>query len=136
MSPGRQIVVRPARILIVDDDDANREVLAIILAHEGFLTAAADCGREALMAAAEQSPDLILLDVMMPDMSGYEVAMKLKGDPSTRHIVICMITALSDRATRLRALNAGADFFLSKPLDRGVLCAHVKSLLGNLVHAA
>jgi putative two-component system response regulator len=136
MSPGRHIVVRPARILIVDDDDANREVLAIILAREGFLIASAACAQEALTAVAEQAPDLILLDVMMPDMSGYEVAARLKGDPSTSHIFICMITALSDHATRLRALSSGADLFLSKPLDRSVLCAHVKSLLGELTHAA
>ncbi len=136
MSPHRDIVVRPARILVVDDDAANREVLAIILTYEGFVTVTAASGQDALATVAQEPPDLILLDVMMPDMSGYDVAIRLKGDPATRHIPICMITALNDRAAKLRALHAGADLFLSKPLDRAELCGQVKSLLRKLPDAA
>ncbi len=78
---------------------------------------------------AEQPPDLIVLDIMMPGMDGYEVAVKLKENPATKHIPIIMVTALDDREARLRGLNAGAEDFLSKPVDRAELCVRVRNLL-------
>jgi CheY-like chemotaxis protein len=122
--------VPDACVLIVDDDPANREVLTVILTHEGLLTETAACGAEALARVAQKAPSLILLDVMMPDMSGYDVALRLKADPATKHIPIIMMTALNDRATKMRALSTGAESFLSKPMNRVVLCAHVRSFLG------
>lgn len=128
MSPS-PVTKEPARVLIVDDERDNRELLEIILAREGFAMTTAASGAEALEAVALRAPDLILLDVMMPGMDGYQVAQKLRADPATAGILIVMVTALNDRDARLRATHAGADDFLSKPLNRVELCSRVKSLL-------
>jgi two-component system cell cycle sensor histidine kinase/response regulator CckA len=117
------------RILIVDDERPNRQLLEVILQPEGFFVQSAANGKEALALVAEQPPDLILLDIMMPDMDGYEVARKIKDDPATRNIPIIMITALNDRSARLQGLSAGAADFLAKPVDRAELCVRVKNLL-------
>ena len=119
----------PARILIVDDERRNRELLEVMLKPEGFLLQTAANGQEALAMVAEQGPDLILLDVMMPGMDGYEVTARLKGDKSTKHIPIIMITALGDHDARLRGLTAGAEEFLTKPPDRAELTVRVRNLL-------
>jgi signal transduction histidine kinase len=119
----------PARILIVDDEYKNRKLLEVMLAPEGFIFLTAANGAEALASAAVESPDLILLDVMMPDMDGYEVAFKLKGAIGTRNIPIIMLTALDDRNARMLGLSAGAEDFLSKPVDRAELCVRVRNLL-------
>ena len=129
MTPSPAIAVHPARILIVDDDRANREVLAIILIHEGFLIETAASGAEALATAAKQPFDLVLLDIMMAEMSGYELAATMKSNLATKNIPIIVITALTDHATRLRALRAGAADFLTKPLDRAELCRRVRKAL-------
>lgn len=119
-----------ARILIVDDDLDNRELLEIILTQEGFQILTAASGEEALVAAARRPvPDLILLDVMMPVMTGYEVAAKLKDDIATKGIPIVMVTALYDQTTRVLARSAGAAALLTKPVERAALCACVKKLL-------
>ncbi len=123
----------PSFILIVDDDSDNRQVLEIILRREGHRIATAATGQEALTSvacAAEDLPDLIMLDLMMPDMSGCQVAITLKGNPATAHIPLIMLTAMTDRATRTRALNAGIDDFIAKPVDRLELCARVRKALG------
>ena len=117
------------RILIVDDEYKNRKLLEVMLAPEGFLLLNAANGEEALASAAVESPDLILLDVMMPDMDGYEVAAKLKGNIATKSIPIIMLTALDDRNARMLGLNAGAEDFLTKPVDRAELCVRVRNLL-------
>ena len=129
MRPRPHALDHPARILIVDDELLNRQLLEVILKPEGYLLRTAGSGEEALAIVAEQPPDLILLDIMMPGMDGYEVARKIKGDPATTHIPIIMITALDDHYTRLLGLSAGAEDFLGKPVDRGELCERVKQLL-------
>ena len=117
------------RVLIVDDERANRAVLEAMLAPEGHELATVASGEEALSSVSTEPPDLILLDVMMPGMDGYEVARSLKRNPSTHHIPIIMVTALHDRDSRMRALDAGAEDFLNKPVDRAELRARVKNLL-------
>ena len=118
-----------ARVLIVDDEYKNRKLLEVMLAPEGFLLLNAANGEEALASAAVESPDLILLDVMMPDMDGYEVAGKIKGNIATKNIPIIMLTALDDRNARMLGLSAGAEDFLTKPVDRAELCVRVRNLL-------
>lgn len=96
-----------AKILIVDDEPKNRELLTVLLRLEGHLIMTANCGEAALEIVARTPPDLILLDVMMPNMDGYQVANKLKSDPDTKNIPIIMVTALDDRSSKLRGLDAG-----------------------------
>jgi signal transduction histidine kinase/DNA-binding response OmpR family regulator len=120
---------RAASVLIVDDQAHNRELLKVMLMPEGFELTTAGSGEEALIAVAKNPPDLILLDVMMPGMSGHEVAAKLKGDAGSKHIPIILITANDDRSDRLVGLNAGADDFLTKPVDRAELSVRVRNLL-------
>ena len=119
----------PARILIVDDERPNRQLLEIMLTPEGFLLLTAASGEEALAMVALQAPDLILLDVMMPRMDGYEVAARIKGDAATKNIPVIMVTGLDDHNTRMLVLGAGAEDFLAKPVDRAELCVRVKNLL-------
>jgi PAS domain S-box-containing protein len=118
-----------SRVLIVDDERHNRQVLDVMLRPEGFLLRSAASGEEALALMALQPPDLILLDIMMPGMDGHQLAARIKGDPATRNIPIIMITALDDRHSRMLALSAGAEDFLTKPVDRAELCVRVRNLL-------
>jgi signal transduction histidine kinase/DNA-binding response OmpR family regulator len=120
---------RPACVLIVDDEPRNRELLKVILAPEGFLILTAASGEEALSIVGQQAPDLILLDLMMAGMDGYEVAAKIKSDPSTKSIAVILVTALDDHSAKLRGLSAGAEDFLTKPIDRAELVARVRNLL-------
>jgi signal transduction histidine kinase/DNA-binding response OmpR family regulator len=120
---------RPACVLIVDDERANRELLKVMLAPEGFLLLTAASGEEALAIVAHQPPDLILLDVMMPGMDGYEVAGKIKGDPATNSVPVIMVTAMDDHKARMLGLSAGVEDFLTKPVDRAELKVRVKNLL-------
>jgi signal transduction histidine kinase len=117
-----------ARILIVDDDARNRALMEIALDGEGFELASASGGVEALSMVAQRAPHLILLDVSMPGMDGYQVAARLKADPATRSVPIIMVTALDDRDARLRGLEVGAEDFLSKPIDRKELKVRVRNL--------
>jgi len=118
-----------ARILIVDDDARNIRVMAAMLSADGHTTLSAGSGQDAVQVAQDEHPDLILLDVMMPDMNGFEVVEKLKALPATHDIPIVMVTALDDRESRLYALQAGADEFISKPVDRTELSVRVKNIL-------
>ncbi len=118
-----------ARILIVDDNDENRALLEIIMGAEGFALSAADSGEAALMLVAQEPPALILLDLMMPGMDGYEVARQLKRGPFTRHIPILMVTGSCDAKTKGLALAAGAEEVFSKPLDIAGLVNQVRHWL-------
>ncbi len=117
------------RILIVDDVAPNRRLLAARLEAEYFDVLTAADGHEALRAAQMESPDLILLDVMMPGIDGLETCRRLKAMPATRHIPVVLVTALDAAESRLAGLVAGADEFLTKPVDDVILLARVHSLL-------
>ncbi|MDB4892943.1 MAG: multi-sensor hybrid histidine kinase [Gemmatimonadetes bacterium] len=123
------IVGTPARVLIVDDDRANRALLQVLLRPDGYVLSTATSGEHAFAAIAERHPDLILVDVMMPGMDGYEFTERLKNDPETNTIPVIMITALDDHGARMLGLTAGAEEFLSKPFDRAELCVRVRNLL-------
>jgi diguanylate cyclase (GGDEF)-like protein len=116
-------------ILIVDDEPQNRRLLEALLGPEGYDTVTAATGEAALGLVEASPPDLILLDIMMPGMDGYEVATALKANPLTVGIPIIMVSAQSDRNARLRGLEAGAEDFLTKPVDRGELWLRVRNLL-------
>lgn len=118
-----------ARILVVDDTPLNVKLLAAKLAKDYYFVSTAENGPDALAAVKRDMPDLILLDIMMPDMDGFEVCTKIKADPATSHIPIVMVTALSDVKDRVRGLECGADDFLSKPINDIALMARVRSLL-------
>ena len=118
-----------ARILVVDDVAANLKLLEARLSAEYYEVAVASSGPEALRVAQSWSPDVVLLDVMMPGMDGYEVCRLMKANPQTAHVPVVMVTALVDQAERVRGLEAGADDFLSKPVDHATLFARVRALL-------
>ena len=116
-------------ILIVDDEPQNRKLLEALLRPEGYVTITANSGEEALASVRIRPPDLILLDVMMPGMDGYEVAKRLKTKPATLHIPIVMVTAQTDPSALIDGLNAGAEEFLTKPVNRAELWLRVRNLL-------
>lgn len=120
---------RKSRILIADDNPTNVELLEVYLAEVDCETAIAVDGRDTLEKVQAFRPDLILLDVMMPKLSGFEVAKKLKEDPATRGVMILMVTALNELGDIERAVNAGADDFLSKPVNRLELVKRVENML-------
>ena len=117
-----------ARILVVDDVEANVRLLEAKLTIEYYDVLTASDGATALRVAAEQKPDIILLDVMMPGMDGFETCRRIKADPATSHIPVVLVTALDGREDRIMGLEAGADDFVTKPIDDVVLFARVRSL--------
>lgn len=122
-------VSSPSRILIADDNQQNCELLEAYLASEPFEIEMAFDGQDALDKVAKQHPDLILLDIMMPRMSGYEVCKQLKQNPATKDIPILMVTALNEMGDIEKAVNAGCDDFLTKPVNRLELTTRVRSLM-------
>jgi two-component system cell cycle response regulator len=118
-----------ARILVVDDVPANVKLLEVRLLAEYFEVLTATNGAEALEICENGKVDVVLLDVMMPDMDGFEVCRRLKSDPATAHVPVVMITALDDVSDRIRGLEAGADDFLTKPVNDLQLMTRVKSLV-------
>jgi two-component system cell cycle response regulator len=117
-----------ARILVVDDIEANVRLLEAKLAAEYYDVLTACDGPTALAIAAAEKPDIVLLDVMMPGMDGFQVCRRLKDDPETRHIPVVLVTALDGRSDRIEGLEAGADEFLTKPIDDMLMFARVRSL--------
>ena len=125
-------------VLIVDDEERNRDLMKAILGSTGHHLELAENGREAIRKTVElkpdlilldvMMPDLILLDVMMPDMSGFEVCETIRRSPATVDIPIIMVTALDDRDSRLQGIEAGADDFISKPIDAGEMRTRVKNI--------
>jgi two-component system cell cycle response regulator len=118
-----------ARVLIVDDIPTNVKLLEARLTAEYYDVVTANSGAQALAICQEQDIDIVLLDVMMPEMDGFEVCRRLKVDPKTHHVPVLMITALDQTSDRVQGLDAGADDFLSKPVDDTQLLARVKSLV-------
>lgn len=117
-------------VLVVDDNAQNLELLLAYM--EGVPEArviSATNGLEALEQVMAESPDLVLLDIMMPKMSGFEVCKRIKSDPKTRDIIVVMVTALSETSDVERAAECGTDDYLSKPIDRAALVKQVRSLL-------
>ena len=117
------------RILVVDDTALNVKLLADLLGAKGYRTVTAASGPEALAKLEADKPDLVLLDVMMPGMSGYEVCQAIRADPAHAMLPVVLVTALDPAKERAKGLDAGADDFLSKPVNHAELLARVKSLL-------
>lgn len=117
------------KILVVDDVSSNVELLRTLLMRQGYAVVTASDGREALDMVAQERPDLVLMDVLMPELSGYEVCEQLKKNPATRLTPVVLITALNQREDKIQGINAGADDFLTKPVDAHELRARVRSLV-------
>jgi adenylate cyclase len=119
----------PARILVVDDTPANVKLLVDVLTFKGFEVAAATNGEDALAQIAQQPPDLVLLDIMMPGLSGYDVCRKIRSEPATALLPVVLCTSLDPQRERLNGIEAGADDFIAKPINQQEMLARVKSLL-------
>ncbi len=119
----------PGRILIVDDEAGARKALATLLRREGFEVSDASSGSNALAECGAFRPDLVLLDIVMPEMDGFEVCRRIKARPETRLTPVVLITGLSATEDRIEGINAGADDFLSKPIDVNELLARARSLI-------
>jgi DNA-binding response OmpR family regulator len=117
------------RVLIADDNPQNAELLDAHLDGTGYETRIASNGEEAVAEAKAWVPDVVLLDVMMPKLSGFEVCKRLKADPSTANTAVLMVTALDQPTDLARAIDAGTDDFLTKPINKSELVLRVKALL-------
>lgn len=126
---GDDINLSGSRVLIADDNEQNRELLDAYLADEDYEILFANDGQETMDVVAAQQPDVILLDIMMPRMSGYEVCEQLKADPEKRSIPVLMVTALNEMGDIEKAVKAGCDDFLTKPVNQLELKTRVRSLL-------
>ncbi len=119
----------PKRVLIVDDEERNRKLLGLLLGKEGYSYSVAVDGVEALEQASRLLPDIILLDIMMPGIDGFEVCRRLRRRPATSQIPVIMVTALEGRESKITGLEAGANDFLSKPIDATELAVRIRNLL-------
>ncbi len=124
-------------VLVVDDNAQNLELLCIYMEDlPEVRVVTATNGLEALVKVAKESPDLVLLDIMMPKMSGFEVCKRIKADPKTRDIIVIMVTALNETGDIERAAECGTDDYLTKPIDRRALVEQVRKLLAAKPTAA
>jgi len=123
---GNEIDLSGSRVLIADDNEQNGELLDAYLADEAYEILMANDGQETMDVVAATQPDLILLDIMMPRMSGYEVCEQLKADPETHNIPVLMVTALNEMGDIEKAVMAGCDDFLSKPVKQLELKTRVR----------
>jgi two-component system, OmpR family, alkaline phosphatase synthesis response regulator PhoP len=124
----------PARILIADDNPQGVELLEAYLSDSDYDIRTAEDGEQTLRQVAEWHPDLILLDIMMPKISGFEVCKRLRADPATKNVAVLMVTALDQAADKERAVEAGTDEFVSKPIKKNELLLRVRSLLQSRRH--
>lgn len=129
MKYGNTNMEKNNKILIVDDEEQNIRLMSSLLEAMEYKTEAASNGEEAIKKIRECKPDLVLLDIMMPGMDGFEVCTKIKESPDIQHIPVVMVTALADRNSKLKGLDVGANDFLTKPIDRSELMLRVKNLL-------
>jgi len=129
MSDSSKALAPPAHILVVDDVEKNTRLVADLLAAKGYRTSKANSGPQALELIEDSAPDLVLLDVMMPGMSGYDVCRTLRADPRHALLPVVLVTALDPATERVKGLDAGADDFISKPINQAELFARVRSLL-------
>ncbi len=129
MMPNNESFLPQSTVLIVDDNPQNVELLQAFLESLPVKIVTASDGIQALQAVADHTPDLILLDIMMPHMSGFQVCRRLKGDPKTKDIQILMVTALNELGDIEQASECGTDDFVSKPVNKFELLTRVKSLL-------
>ena len=118
-----------ARVLVVDDTPQNVKLLADILTAKGYTAITAASGEEALVKLASQAPDIVLLDVMMPGLSGYDVCRRIRADAATSLLPVVLVTSLDPQGERIKGIEAGADDFVQKPLNQAELLARVRSLL-------
>jgi len=123
------------RILIIDDDVDTLKLVGLMLERQGYEIIVANNGEQGLSKSISERPDLILLDVMMPDLDGYEVARRLRDDPKVAHIPIIMFTAKSMVDDKVKGFEAGVDDYLTKPTHPAELTAHVKAVLSRVSHA-
>jgi two-component system alkaline phosphatase synthesis response regulator PhoP len=125
---------RPPRVLIADDNVQGAELLEAYLSDSGYELRTAADGEQTLQQVKSWQPDVILLDIMMPRISGFEVCKRLRADPTTQDVAVCMITALDQPSDMERAVDAGTDEFLSKPINKNVLLLRVRSLLRSRLY--
>lgn len=129
LEPAAGTAPRAAKVLVVDDTPQNVKLLADILGAKGYAAITAASGEEGLAKVAAEAPDLVLLDIMMPGLSGYDVCRRLRADPATALLPVVLVTSLDPQAERVKGIEAGADDFLQKPIHQAELFARVRSLL-------
>jgi DNA-binding response OmpR family regulator len=123
--------VNKKKILIVEDEESLLKLESILLISKGFEVKGAANGRAALDAVAEEKPDLILLDIMLPEIDGFEVCQRLKGDPDTRHIPVIMLTAKKSREDMVRGEKVGADWYITKPFKSAMVIETIQRFLSK-----
>lgn len=123
------MAVSQAKVLVVDDTEANIKLVRALLKGAGYEVVTATCGTDALAVAAAENPDLILLDIMMPDLTGFEVCQRLRSAPETGQTPIVFLTALHEMEDHMKALDVGGDDILTKPINKLELLTRVRSLL-------